>query len=328
MNRTDRLMAMILILRSRRKLTARQLAEIFEVSRRTIYRDIDALCQANVPIVAELGPEGGYSLLDTYSLPPVMFTLNEAVALFLGGSFVAHCQGTPFQEAIQTALIKIEDILPKEMQESAHLSAESILLDALDRERWPVAREVFETVNEAILSRKCVRMTYHSARKDAITERVVAPYGLIYDDRNGAWYLIGFCHLRGEQRMFHLSRAEGVSLTDRDFEVPQEFELQRLAQRGWARSMAESMKQDYPPIRIKVSERTSERLRGHWLLRYAEREETPDGKVILTYHDHPGSGLSYPYHFGADCEVLEPEELREQVIEQARKVLATYGREA
>jgi predicted DNA-binding transcriptional regulator YafY len=325
MNRTDRLMAIVLLLRSRRKLTAQRLAEIFEVSTRTIYRDIDALCQAKVPVVAESGPDGGYSLLDTYSLPPIMFTLDEAVALFLGGSFVAHCQGTPFQEAIKTALIKIEDILPAALRGSVRLSAESILFDVVRGTDWAVAREAFATINEAIRERKCVRLLYHSLRRDALTERVVSPYGLIYDNQNGAWYLVGYCHLRDAQRMFHLSRIERVSRTDRRFEVPQEFELRRLAQRGWAKSLVESLAQDYPRIRIRVSKQVSERLRRDWLLRHAEREETPDGRVLLTYHDHLEPALYYPYRFGPDCEVLEPEELRVQVCEQVRQVLVTHG---
>ena len=326
MNRTDRLMAIVLLLRTRRKLTAPQLADIFEVSTRTIYRDMDSLCQTGVPIAVELGPEGGYSLLETYSLPPVMFTLDEAVALFLGGSFVAHFQGTPFQDAIKTALIKIEDILPEELQESVEISAESILLDVMDRVGSPVSREIFESINEAILKHKCVQITYHNVKKNETTGRVVAPYGLIYDNDNGAWYLIGYCHLRNEQRMFHVTRIEGISLTDRDFEVPGAFDLKRLAGRGWAQSLTESLKRDYPRIRIKVSRKVSEKLRRDWLLRYAEREETPNGKIILTYHqDYLPLGLYFPYRFGTDCEVLEPEELRDQVIEQAKAVLALYG---
>lgn len=322
MNRTDRLLAIILLLRSRKKLSARKLAEIFEVSIRTIYRDIDSLCQANVPIAVELGPEGGYSLMETYSLPPVMFTPDEAVALFLGGSFIAHRQGTPFREAINTALIKIEDILPEELRKSVYIASQSILFDVKDRKNYSVASEVFQMINKAILERKCILMVYHSAREDRITERVVAPYGLIYDD--GIWYLIGHCHLRGQERMFHVNRIKEISLTDRNFEVPKEFDLKSLADKGWAKSLAESMKRDYPRIRIKVTKEISEKLREDWLLRYANREETEDGKVILTYHDAVESHLYFMYRFGADCEVLEPKELRDQVVEQARKVLALY----
>jgi len=322
MNRTDRLLAIILLLRTRRKLSAPQLAEIFEVSIRTIYRDIDALCQARVPIATETGPEGGYRLLETYSLPPVMFTPDEAVALFLGGSFMAHRQGTPFQEAIKTALFKIEDILPLELEESVHSTVQSILLEVADRGDYGGTREAFEGINQAILQRKCVQMTYRSAWRDETTERVVAPYGLIYD--NGVWYLIGFCHLRNEQRMFHLHHIEEIALTECNFEIPETFDLKRLGDKGWAQSLAASMKQENPRIRIKVTEEVSDALKKDWLLRYAEREETPDGKVILTFHEDVPSQLYFMYRFGTDCEVLEPEELRDRIVEHARQTLALY----
>ena len=84
------------------------------------------------------------------------------------------------------------------------------------------------------------------------------------------------------------------------------------------------MKRDFPRIRIKVTKEVSEALKGDWVLRYADREETEDGKVILTYHDEVESHLYFMYRFGADCEVLEPKELRDRVVEQARKVLALY----
>lgn len=323
MNRAARLIAIILLLRSRKKLSARQLAGLLEVSTRTIYRDIDTLCRDNVPIAVEMGPEGGYSLPDADPLLPIVLTDDEAVALFLGGSFIARRQGTPFQDAIKTALIKIEASLPRALRESVRMSAQSILFDVTDRGDYSVGREAFEMINEAILSRRCIRVSYHTPRKDEITERVIAPYGLIYD--NGVWYLVGFCHLRGEQRMFHLARMKDISATDRVFKVPKEFDLEDLADKGWARSLAESMKHEYPRIRIKVSKAVSRKLREDWLLRYASREETPDGKVVLTYHDSLPSELYFLYRFGTECEVLEPKELRDQVIAQAKKVLELYG---
>lgn len=111
----------------------------------------------------------------------------------------------------------------------------------------------------------------------------------------------------------------------RDEQNRPEFDLEHLAGRSWAQAFAESLKQDQPRIRIKVSQEVSERLRQDWLLRYAEREETPDGKVILTYHGRLPSGLHFLYRFGADCEVLEPQELRARVVEEAKRVLALYA---
>jgi predicted DNA-binding transcriptional regulator YafY len=325
MNRTDRLAAIILLLRSRNKLTAQQLAEIFEVSPRTIYRDIDALCQAYVPIVAEAGPEGGYSLLDTYSLPPVMFTPDEAVAMFLGGSFIAQSKGMPFLDALKTALIKVEDVLPEELRTSARATTEATLFDGFYARGQSVPVEVFGTVNRAILAHRCVQLTYHGARRDRVTERVVAPYGLIYDNRNGAWYLVGHCYLRDDQRMFHLARIEDIAMTDREYETPDTFDLSALQNRGWAEEFVASLEEEQHRIQVKVWKSVSERLRGSWLLRYAGREETGDDKVILTFHDRLPDARYLVCRFGADCEVLEPPELRERMAQYARDLLARHG---
>ena len=235
MKRIDRLMGITLLLRSRRKLTARQLAQIFEVSIRTIYRDIQSLCRAKIPIAVESGPDGGYSILKTYSLPPVMFTLDEAIALFLGGRFIDHLHGTPFREAMKTALIKIEDILSEEVRLSVQLLSQSVLFDMKDAASDSVTKETFERINEAILKRKCIQMVYRCASEDQIIRRTVRPYGLVYDQ--GMWYLIASCHIRGGQEMFHVNRIQVVALTDRHFELPDAFNLKLLA-----RTLAESTK--------------------------------------------------------------------------------------
>ena len=236
MKRIDRLMGITLLLRSRRKLTARQLAQIFEVSIRTVYRDIQSLCRAKVPIAVEEGPEGGYSILKTYSLPPVMFTLDEAIALFLGGRFIDHLHGTPFREAMRMALIKIEDILSEDVKASVHSLSRSILFDMKDGMNNAATKETFERINEAILKRRCIQMAYRSASEGQKTiRRLIRPYGLVYGE--GIWYLIGSCHLRGVQEMFHVNRIQMVILTDRGFELPDALNLKLLA-----RSLAESMK--------------------------------------------------------------------------------------
>ena len=156
MKRIDRFMGITLLLRSRKQLNARQLAEKFEVTKRTIYRDISSLCQAKVPIAVGSGPEDGYSILDTYSLPPTRFTLDEAVALFLGGRFIDHLHGTPFRDGMKTALIKIEDILSEDVKAALDLIMRSIFLDIGAETNDRARREISERISYAILKRKCI----------------------------------------------------------------------------------------------------------------------------------------------------------------------------
>jgi len=111
MNRIDRLTAIILMLQSHRVVTAEQLAEYFEISVRTVYRDIAALGEAGVPIVAETGV--GYSLMRGYNLPPVMFTQSEAAALFMSGQLAEQFGDESLQKSLSGALLKIQSALPE-----------------------------------------------------------------------------------------------------------------------------------------------------------------------------------------------------------------------
>src|SRR5882762_8641742 len=115
MNRTDRLVAMVLFLQGRRVVRAMELAEHFEITERTVYRDISALCEAGVPISGEAGV--GYSLMKGYQLPPVMFTAEEATSLFVGGELVKQFTDASLQAPMMSALDKLRAVLPRDRQD-------------------------------------------------------------------------------------------------------------------------------------------------------------------------------------------------------------------
>ena len=321
-NRTDRLLAIILLLRSRGRLTAKQLAEIFELSERTIYRDMQSLSHAEVPVRVETGPDGGYSLMDTYWLPPVMFSLDEAVGLFLGGSFVAHRQGTPFGDAIRTALIKIEDILPEELYDSVQTTVQSILFDVRDRRDYTESRQVFEVVLEGIRRRRCLTIRHKGARRKQARSREVSPYGIIFD--SGNWYLVGYCHMRRAERMFHVGRILAAKVTEQGFDPPEDFRIESYRGRSWSRSFYEDMKREYPCIRVRVPQSVADSLADHWLMRHAEREDDGDDYAILSYHDHPEGPLNFVYRFGPDFEIIEPTETRRTIADMAAQLLERH----
>lgn len=134
MNRTDRLLAIVLELQAKRNLRAEDLAATFEVNKRTIYRDIQALSEAGVPIVSAPGP--GYSLVEGYFLPPLAFTTDEAIMLLLGSDFMAQHFDAQYRAAAQTAHSKIEAVLPGSLRQAVRYLQESIRFiasNALDR---------------------------------------------------------------------------------------------------------------------------------------------------------------------------------------------------
>lgn len=207
MNRTDRLYALVEELRAvaPRPRTAHQLAERFEVSVRTIERDINALLQGGVPLYATPGPGGGYAIDKAHTLPPVNFTPEEATALAVA---LARPGDVPLADALRSAVRKVIGVLPERDAEAARRLAGRIHL-------FPHAsdarRSAARVIEEAVLRLLVVELDYEDANGTPTT-RLVEPLALV--GSGTAWYLVGFCRLRQDERAFRLDRIAAARLTD------------------------------------------------------------------------------------------------------------------
>ncbi|WP_132116899.1 helix-turn-helix transcriptional regulator [Actinocrispum wychmicini] len=207
MNRTDRLYAIVEDLRAvaPRPRSARQLAGDYEVSVRTIERDISALQQAGVPIYANTGRRGGYALDPAMTLPPLNFTPEEAVAVSVA---LQHAAGSPFAHAARTALRKIVAAMPAREASAAHELASRVRFMTPVGTSRPAA--IPGIIQKAVADRRVLRLDYLD-RYDQPTERVVEPVMFVASP-NG-WYLTGWCRLRDSLRTFRLDRIVTVEET-------------------------------------------------------------------------------------------------------------------
>jgi predicted DNA-binding transcriptional regulator YafY len=206
-NRTDRLYALVEELRavSPRARTARELAERFEVSVRTIERDLDALLQAGVPLYATRGPGGGYAIDKSHTLPPVNFTPEEATALAIA---LARPGASPLAEALRSALRKVFCALPPGNPEAARRLAGRVRLFPHASDTPPPMARIVE---EAVLTHQVLDISYEDRHGHA-TARHVEPTMLVGSGE--AWYLVGYCRLRDAHRAFRLDRIATARLTD------------------------------------------------------------------------------------------------------------------
>jgi predicted DNA-binding transcriptional regulator YafY len=205
-NRTDRLYALVEELRAfaPRPRTAHQLAGRFEVSIRTIERDINALLQSGVPLYATPGPGGGYALDKAHTLPPVNFTPEEAAALAVT---LARPGDAPLADALRSAIRKVIGVMPERDAETARRLAGRIhLFPHASDDRRATAR----VIEEAILRSLVVEIDYED-QHGAATSRLVEPLALAGSGE--AWYLVGYCRLRKDERVFRLDRIGGARLT-------------------------------------------------------------------------------------------------------------------
>jgi predicted DNA-binding transcriptional regulator YafY len=209
-NRTDRLYALVEELRATapRRVSARSLAARYEVSVRTIERDIGALQQAGVPIYADVGRRGGYTLDRSRTLPPLNFTPAEAVAIAI---MLGRAGGSPFARSARTALHKIFSAMSASDGASARELAGRIrfMTDPAADDAAPAS--VPAVLEEAVVTRRVVRLTYVD-REGAETEREVEPVS--FTAAAHAWYLIGWCRLRRDSRVFRIDRVRHAVLLD------------------------------------------------------------------------------------------------------------------
>src|SRR5947209_7353526 len=214
MNRVDRLMAMVVHLQGRRLVRAEDIAADFEISVRTVYRDIAALGEAGIPILSE--PGVGYGLAKGYHLPPVMFTSEEASAIFTGGKLVEHLTDASLRKQMESALMKIRSVLPRDRQD--YLDRLERTTAVVSRGVGPIPRLSSETlipIQRALAERRVLALHYEGIQRREITQRQVEPLGLVFYSDN--WHLIAYCRLRRAVRDFRTDRVRKLQLQNELF---------------------------------------------------------------------------------------------------------------
>lgn len=217
--RISRLIAILTQLQTKKLLTAPELAEKFSVSKRTIYRDIKALEQAGVPILTEDGK--GYTLMEGYRIPPVMFTETEANALITAEQLILKNKDASFVKEYSEAINKIKSVLRKNTKDKANLLSNRIVFrHNKDNDR---TSNNISTLQLALTNFNLVRIKYQSPESNQSTERTIEPFA-IYSTKDN-WLLIAFCRLRKDFRAFRLDRIQSLNTMTETFE-PHKMSLQ------------------------------------------------------------------------------------------------------
>lgn len=218
MNRIDRLFGILVLLQSRKYVTAEKIAEKFEISVRTVYRDIRALSDLGIPVSFE--QPYGYFIVSGYFLPPVSFTTEEANALLL----MEHMSGFFADKSIQTqysnALTKVKNVLRSTQKEKVEELSRSIKMQL--PERFTHDLEYLSTIQTAISNKNILDVEYKNS-KDELSKRKVEPIGLVF--YAFAWHLIGWCHLRKAYRDFKVLRITKIQNSDLPFTIEKHMPL-------------------------------------------------------------------------------------------------------
>lgn len=213
MKKLDRLTAILIHLQTKRIVTADELAKRFEVSQRTIYRDINTLLEAGVPICSEAGV--GYYLVKGYSLPPLMFTRDEAASLLMAGKLFEKHSDNSMGQDFQSALYKIKAVLNDYDKDHLEDLSKKIVVHTRFTQKESENSEYLSELQRALGENRVVYIDYYSPYNEKKTARRVEPAGLCF--YNAQWHLIAFCRLRNDFRDFRLDRIESLRVESEIF---------------------------------------------------------------------------------------------------------------
>ncbi len=318
LNRTERLFALVLLLQTRPSMTSRDLAEHFNVSRRTIFRDLRALGESGVPLTYADG--GGYEILEGYQLPPLMLTAREAATLLLRPEFMKLQADASLAKDADLVGMKIHQVLPREIQDYVERLQENTVMDPywLHRHEASVTDDEegrWYELSQAVSRQYSVMMEYHVASRNEMTRRTVDPLGLVYYTDH--WNLIAYDHLRDDIRNFRLEQIHSLRVLLEKFERPEGFDLAKhLAERGESPQNI--------PVAIRF-EKNMYRWARSGVPAVIEEEIEEDKTVTVKFaFENLEYIASWLLKYGASAEVLEPAELRDRLKQKALLLVKQY----
>jgi len=275
------------------------------------------LDEMGIPVYSERGPYGGFSLVRGYRMPPLVFTPEEAVAVYLGASLVGEMWGQLYQSPAQGALAKLDNVLPEEQRLEVAWARRALIATGLHRANLDSLAPHLEKLRRAVRERRRVSLVYRSSGAPEPTERQLDPYALVF--RWGWWYLVGYCHMRQGLRTFRIDRIQELTLTGQDFHPLADFDIQEyLASESLAQPLIQARLRFNPQAAGVAMDN-----RAFWDV----MEEQPDGSVVVAFSAPDLNwAASTALAYGPIVEVLEPQELRQMVHQWARAVEAIYTR--
>ncbi len=307
--KVDRLVSIIMILLDKKRIGAQELADMFEVSPRTIYRDIDAINMAGIPVRGASGVGGGFEIMQEYKVDKKVFSADDLSALLMG---LSSLSGMIRGDELVHALAKVKSFIPADRAKEIELKANQICIDLSP---WMGNRNIqpyLETIQSALQENKLLSFEYiaHHGNK---TARTAEPYQLVL--KGNHWYLQGYCRVRSDFRLFRLSRMSNLQMKEEIF-APRDYQKPQLD----FDSILETMQ---TKIKIRIHRSVMDRV-----LDFCTYEDfSPDGNEYYIVN-FPFIDNEYHYDillsFGDKCECLEPLHIREKMKRRIHDIVEIY----
>jgi predicted DNA-binding transcriptional regulator YafY len=318
MAKNDNMLAILWMLNSGVKMTAKQISEKLEINIRTVYRHIDALCASGVPIISDPGHNGGYSLLNNFIRAPLLFEMEEKKALLQAAVFAKEA-GYPLSEALDQATTKLK-MYSNEAQVSLlnhHLEGFEVINHTVNLSIQPVLAEL----EQAVEKKMSVEIDYRTGRDEQPKNRMIDPYGMVH--WNDKWYTVAYCHLRNGIRSFRVDRILSIKFTQNIFKRPEAFSSREFFMKNLLPDLVG--KKGLVSLIIEARPDALNELCLHWFLGHHLKERTSDQAIFLfeeksMHHQVPYFLISY----GKSIQVIEPQSVREKLVAIASELMEYY----
>lgn len=315
MNRIDRLNAILIHLQSKKVVTAQEIAERFEISIRTVYRDIRALEEAGVPIGAEAGI--GYFIQENYHLPPVMFTNDEATSILFGAKFVEQFSDDKLNKAFQSALYKIKSVLKTSEKDYINELDNYISVFNYTYSEKKEDSNYLSQIKEALVNKNMIEIDYHARYSNELSTRLIEPIGIIY--YGNGWHLIAYCHKRSDYRDFKVDRIKTLKVQNQKITLKHHLKLDEYFEKIFN-------PEDMPKI-VLLCKKESERFirdSKYWY-GFTHQEDYDEIFYKMYFRNSDLFGFSrWVILGGSQVVVQQPEELKTIVTNFAHEIAAHY----
>lgn len=312
MNRVERISAILIQLQSKKIVRGQDLADRFSISLRTAYRDIRALEEAGVPIIGEAGT--GYSLVDGYKLPPVMFTKEEAIAFLTAEKLVEKFTDPSTSKIYQSALFKIKAVLKHDDKE--HINSMDKYIEVLANQYLPNSKEksdYIQIILKSITDKKIIAIDYFANHNQQNSKRNVEAVGIFLMGKE--WYLIAYCWLRNDYRNFRVDRIRKIELS----EFP--FKKQHPDLKTYLREITKE-KKELQTILIQVETAKLKYFGEQKFYNGFVSEEVVKDKTEMTFLTSSVEGFARWYMMYGDCaKIISPASLKKRVKEISTALL-------
>ena len=302
--RFDRIVAILIQLQSKKIVKAQELADRFECSLRTIYRDIRTLEASGVPIYSEAGV--GYALMDGYRLPPVMFTREEVSSFIAAEKLMQKFTDPALGTHYASAMYKLKSVLRSSDKDWVSNIESRVVMQTAEPLFHDKAPNTLSVLFESIAEKKQIILSYKTLEAEEASNRNIEPVGVFHDHNN--WYFLGYCHLRKDYRQFRTDRIQGIQKTDCDFTIEHD-----------ALDTYLNKNETIPTtkVRILIEKKIARYLEFERKYHGYISEKEIEGQIEMTFmcRDIENGFPRWLLMFGDYAKILEPERLKIRTLE-------------